>query len=128
LLRRGDLTKKERKSYIDAVKCLQAKPARYPSDVAPGAKSRFDDYVATHINQTNTIHYTGNFLSWHRYYVWLYEQALRDECGYEGYQPVSIYTKYDVADLVFSGGPTNPLIVLGLDQDCRDWIELFALV
>ena len=34
------------------------------------------------------IHYTGNFLSWHRYYTWLYEEALRNECGYTGTQPV----------------------------------------
>lgn len=27
------------------------------------------------------------FLSWHRYYTWAYETALRDECGYTGYQP-----------------------------------------
>ena len=24
---------------------------------------------------------------WHRYYVWAYEKALREECGYTGYQP-----------------------------------------
>jgi tyrosinase len=53
----------------------------------PGAKSRFDDFVATHINQTMTIHWTGNFLTWHRYYTWLYEKALQEECGYTGTQP-----------------------------------------
>lgn len=31
----------------------------------------------------------ANFLGWHRYYVWAYEKALREECGYQGYQPVS---------------------------------------
>jgi hypothetical protein len=31
----------------------------------------------------------ANFLSWHRYFVWTYETALREECGYKGYQPVS---------------------------------------
>lgn len=31
----------------------------------------------------------GNFLTWHRYFTWAYENALRKECGYEGYQPVS---------------------------------------
>lgn len=31
----------------------------------------------------------GNFLSWHRYYTFAYEQALRKECGYNGTQPVS---------------------------------------
>lgn len=32
----------------------------------------------------------ANFLSWHRYFVHTFETALRDECGYTGYQPVSI--------------------------------------
>lgn len=27
------------------------------------------------------------FLSWHRYYMWSYETALREECGYKGAQP-----------------------------------------
>ena len=25
----------------------------------------------------------------HRYFLWAYETALRNECGYTGYQPVS---------------------------------------
>lgn len=53
----------------------------------PGAKTRFDDFVGTHINQTLRIHSTGNFLGWHRYFVWSYESALRRECGYTGHQP-----------------------------------------
>lgn len=89
LVYRGSLTNSERLDYIDAVKCLQATPARTPASVASGAKTRFDDFVATHINQTLTIHYTGSFLSWHRYFVWLYEQALKEECGYKGISPVS---------------------------------------
>ncbi|THX82819.1 Di-copper centre-containing protein [Aureobasidium pullulans] len=28
-----------------------------------------------------------NFLGWHRYFLWEYEQALRNECGYQGTQP-----------------------------------------
>ncbi|KAF2755738.1 Di-copper centre-containing protein [Pseudovirgaria hyperparasitica] len=81
------LSSKEKKSYISAVRCLQSKPARTPSTVAPGAKTRYDDFVATHIDQTLTIHYTGNFLTWHRFYTWVYERALREECGYTGTQP-----------------------------------------
>ncbi|KAK0656989.1 hypothetical protein B0T16DRAFT_385605 [Cercophora newfieldiana] len=80
-------TKTERKAYTDAVLCLQSKPALTPAAIAAGAKSRFDDFVNVHIMQTMEIHYTGNFLSWHRYFVWLYEQALRNECGYKGSQP-----------------------------------------
>lgn len=33
----------------------------------------------------------GNFFTWHRYFVYAYEKALRDECGFRGTQPVSSY-------------------------------------
>jgi tyrosinase len=33
-------------------------------------------------------------LTWHRYFTWAYEQALRNECGYKGYQPYWGWTKY----------------------------------
>ncbi|KAK7189425.1 hypothetical protein DPSP01_001414 [Paraphaeosphaeria sporulosa] len=81
------LSKPQRKAYTDAVLCLQKLPARTPSSVIPGAKSRFDDFVGTHIQQANYIHYSGTFLAWHRYFTWSYEQALRNECGYNGVQP-----------------------------------------
>nr|KMM68346.1 hypothetical protein CPAG_04675 [Coccidioides posadasii RMSCC 3488] len=51
-------TARQRKSYIDAVLCLQSLPARTPSSIAAGAKTRYDDFVAVHIQQTLTIHYT----------------------------------------------------------------------
>ncbi|KAH8688549.1 hypothetical protein BGZ61DRAFT_421830 [Ilyonectria robusta] len=81
------LSAKERKAYISAVQCLLAKPSKIDPAFAPGARNRYDDFVAVHINQTLTIHGTGNFLTWHRYFTWAYETALRDECGYTGYQP-----------------------------------------
>lgn len=90
LMYRNKLSSAERKAYTKAVLCLQSKPAKTPASVAPGAKTRYDDFVATHINQTLSIHYTGNFLSWHRYYTWVYEEALRTECGYTGTQPVRL--------------------------------------
>jgi tyrosinase len=46
--------------------------------------------VVTHIQQTLDIHFTGNFLPWHRWFTYSYEKALRDECGYKGYQPVRL--------------------------------------
>lgn len=83
----NDLSKQERKAYTDAVLCLQAKTGKTPASFAAGVRSRFDDFVANHIDQTLFIHYTGTFLAWHRYFTWQYEQALRNECGYKGYQP-----------------------------------------
>lgn len=49
---------REKRDYIKSVRCLQKKPARTPATLAPGAKTRYDDFVATHINQTLQIHYT----------------------------------------------------------------------
>jgi len=42
---------------------------------------------ATHRAATNIQQ--ASFLSWHRYFTWAYENALRTECGYTGAQPVS---------------------------------------
>jgi len=38
--------------------CLIAKPSKLDSSKFPGAKSRYDDFVVVHMNQTLTIHGT----------------------------------------------------------------------
>ncbi|EPE34212.1 Di-copper centre-containing [Glarea lozoyensis ATCC 20868] len=106
----SNLSGRERIAYTDAVKCLQRLPAKTNSTYAPGAKSRFDDFVVTHIEQTLSIHDTANFLTWHRYYVYTYEKALRDECGYEGYQPYWNWGKYakdPIHSPLFDGSETS---------------------
>src|SRR5690606_21416656 len=40
-----------------------------------------------HMILTRSIHATFNFLHWHRYYIWLFEKALNEECGYKGAFP-----------------------------------------
>lgn len=55
---RGNLSKHQRLAYIDAVLCLQSKPSISPPGLVPGARSRFDDFQAIHINQTYSIHFT----------------------------------------------------------------------
>lgn len=90
----GSLSKQERLDYINAIKCLQQKPAKTPASVAAGAKSRYDDFVVTHIQQTLTIHYSGIFMPWHRWFIYQYETALRNECGYTGYLPYWDWPRY----------------------------------
>jgi hypothetical protein len=58
ILDRSDLSAKERIAYTDAVRCFQAKPPITDPAFAPGAKSRFDDFIVTHMNQTFSIHTT----------------------------------------------------------------------
>ncbi|KAK8000725.1 hypothetical protein PG990_013325 [Apiospora arundinis] len=69
------LSNEEKLDYTRAVQCLMAKPAITPVD------------------KTRTIHRSGSFLAWHRHYVWTFEQALRDECGYKGYLPYWSWAK-----------------------------------
>ncbi|KAH8808754.1 hypothetical protein F5884DRAFT_381033 [Xylogone sp. PMI_703] len=106
----GTLSSSERIAYTNAVLCLMKKPSKSDPTLVPGARSRYDDFVATHINQTLTIHGTANFLSWHRYFVYTYETALREECGYKGYQPYWNWGKYALDPLhspVFDGSATS---------------------
>ncbi|KFY75915.1 hypothetical protein V499_04191 [Pseudogymnoascus sp. VKM F-103] len=102
-------SRQERLDYIDAVLCLQKKPPTTPLSIIPGVRSRYDDFVGTHINQTLFIHSTGNFLGWHRYYVWTYEQALRNDCNYQGHQPYWNWGKYAL-------DPVNSLLFDGSDE------------
>ncbi|RDL35494.1 Di-copper centre-containing [Venustampulla echinocandica] len=106
----GDVPADGRRAYIKAVQCLLTSPSKLSASQFPGAKSRYDDFVVTHIQQTLSIHGTGNFLSWHRYFTWAYEQALRNECGYNGTQPYWDYGRW-AADPekspIFDGSDTS---------------------
>ena len=51
------LSDDEKIAYTDAVKCLMELPS-ISGEGIPGAKSRFDDFVGVHINQTPFIHVT----------------------------------------------------------------------
>ncbi|KAF2736727.1 Di-copper centre-containing protein [Polyplosphaeria fusca] len=105
----GALTIPERDSYVKAVLCLMSKPSKLSASQAPGAKNRYDDFVAVHLQQTLTIHLTANFLTWHRYFTWAYENALRTECGYTGAQPYWNWAKYPdmLKSPIFDGSPTS---------------------
>ncbi|KAF4479152.1 Tyrosinase-like protein orsC [Colletotrichum fructicola Nara gc5] len=106
----SSLTIDERLQYINATRCLANKRPRYSMNEVPGTRSRYDDFVVTHIQQTLSIHFTAKFLSWHRYYVFAYEQALRDECGHRGYQPYEHWPYYSSDPLnspVFNGNDSS---------------------
>lgn len=90
------------------MKCLWQQPSVDPTFSA--ARNHFDDYVAVHLNQTNTVHGTANFLTWHRYLIWLWEQRLRNTCDYKGYLPYWNWFRFQ-DDLnkspVFDGSDTS---------------------
>lgn len=91
---RSTFTSGQKNQYIAAVQCMATLPSKTPKDICPGCQNRYDDFVASHIQQVYSIHLTGNFLTWHRYFVWAYEQTLRNECGYTGFQPYYSYSRW----------------------------------
>jgi len=99
----------QRKNYISAMKCLLKKPSVYPAGAVPGSKSLYDDFVFVHMNQTLTIHMTGNFLTWHRYFIHVFEKELQ-KCGYNGNLPYWEWG-YDANDPrkspIFDGSDTS---------------------
>ncbi|CAI6333741.1 unnamed protein product [Periconia digitata] len=82
-----DLSIAQREEYIRAVICLQSKPPKANQTQYPGVMNRYDDFVLTHETQAMHLHSTPHLFPAHRLYIWAYEKALREECGYTGYQP-----------------------------------------
>jgi tyrosinase len=80
------MSKLEQLEYLNAVECLHVLPAT-SGLMNNKPRHRFDDFLALHITLTDEIHGVGQFLPWHRRFLWVYEQALRNECGYRGAQP-----------------------------------------
>ncbi|KIM46639.1 hypothetical protein M413DRAFT_440244 [Hebeloma cylindrosporum] len=97
------LADSEKLDYINAVKCLQSLPPLDPTLTA--AQSRFDEFHALHLEKADLVHVTGEFLPWHRYYVKLYEDALRNECGYAGANPYWAWEQDADSASSISGSP-----------------------
>jgi tyrosinase len=102
---RRSLTVPERKQYLKSVTCLFEK-APIAKRYFPPVTNRYEDFVALHVNATaggrplnrnmarhnmslpeTGVHFNGVFLPWHRYFLWMYENTLRDECGWTMGQP-----------------------------------------
>lgn len=87
----NSLSVEEREAYVQANVCMFTSPNK--GTVAPGARTRWDDFCVTHQQQALYIHNVGNFFAWHRWYIIAWETALRDECGYTGYLPYLDWAK-----------------------------------
>lgn len=108
---RSNLTPTERTSYIDALKCLASQPSRTSPDLASGARNRVDDFAVAHILKWQELHFSPNLLPWHRHFIWEWEQALRNECGWAGGIPFWDWSKGAERPLeenpIFDGSATS---------------------
>lgn len=86
-----NMSNSDRQNFIDAVKCLMNSE---PSGDFTGSTNRFEDLAAVHQMYTPNVHGNAKFLVWHRYFLWTFEQLLRDECGMTGPLPWFDETRY----------------------------------
>lgn len=77
----------ERKAYTDAINCLRTKPSQLDPNEYPAAINRYFDWAVVHVNRTQVVHVDGYFLVWHRMFLHLFEEELRNQCGYTGSFP-----------------------------------------
>lgn len=81
------LTDKERRDFSNAIKCLMDKPSQLNNRQYPAATNRYMDYAVVHVSRAHQVHLSGYFLTWHREFLWLFEEELRCECDYKGTLP-----------------------------------------
>ncbi|KAF9778931.1 Di-copper centre-containing protein [Thelephora terrestris] len=116
----------ERAEWLAAVKCLN-NVDYYPHNsslvptfnttfaqippVNPNS-SYFDDWSYIHMDLNHIIHFTGQFLPWHRAFIKDFDTSLREKCGYTGHQPYWDWTK-DASDFensaIFDPDPVSGL-------------------
>ncbi|KAI0529892.1 hypothetical protein GGR58DRAFT_281174 [Xylaria digitata] len=85
-------SRSDRTAFVQAIKCLQNKPSG--GSKYSGSQNRYEDLISVHRDMTADIHQTAAFLVWHRYFVWVFEQMLRDECGFDRAMPWWDETKH----------------------------------
>ncbi|KAM0333026.1 hypothetical protein ACHAQA_001683 [Verticillium albo-atrum] len=99
-----ELTGAEKADYLKAAVCLRELPHEKYSHLF-AVTTRMDDLVYTHFALNEDIHFVANFLPWHRWYLKLHEDLLRNECGYKGVQP---YWDWSI-DADAKAMPSSPL-------------------
>lgn len=68
--------------YINSIQCLMNRTSQFELGT-----SRWDDFAYAHTKEGTGTHYTGAFLTWHRYFLQVYEDVLVNECGFRGSIP-----------------------------------------
>lgn len=104
------MTPTERRGYVGAIQCLLSAPSQLDPVVYPAATSRYMDYAIIHVNRTQYVHLDAFFLTWHRYFLFLYETDLRQTCNYTGpfpYWDFAATASDPQASAIFDGSDTS---------------------
>ncbi|KAA8635524.1 hypothetical protein SMACR_09003 [Sordaria macrospora] len=71
------LTETERTEFVDAIHCL----ARTPSEWGDN-RTVYDDFSILHGGVGSWCHRSASFLPWHRWTLYIFENILKDKCGF----------------------------------------------
>lgn len=129
-----NLAKEEKRSYVHAVRCLMDKPAPSNQIPASAGDSVYAQLAWVHVDMAPQVHNTDLFLPWHRYYMLVFEQLLRDHCDYRGplvwwdetqdtgnFTGSGLFTDEYYGELpVVEDGDTEPCVTTGVGQ-CLSW-------
>lgn len=77
----------DRKAYTDAINCIHSQPSSLDPNLYSAAVNRYQDYAVVHVNRTSQVHLDGFFLVWHRMFLQIFENDMRQTCGYQGAFP-----------------------------------------
>lgn len=72
------LTEIERNQFVDAIHCL----ARLPSEWGDNNRTVYDDFAILHGGIGSWCHRSASFLPWHRWTLHVFENILKDKCGF----------------------------------------------
>lgn len=75
------LTPEEKQHYIESVLCLGTIDSALPKHFN---SSLHEDYPWIHAHVGYSTHHSAAFLPWHRYFLKIYHDTLKNQCGYQG--------------------------------------------
>ncbi|KAJ9475560.1 Tyrosinase [Pseudozyma hubeiensis] len=116
----SSLTRSEKLSFINAIKCVRSKPSRFHT-TTPGWNAA-DDWTLLHIRMVKYVHFTAYFTLFHRGFTAIVERDL-NLCGFALGLPWVDWTKtYDdpSTNAVFDSDPETGLGTDGKgdNKDC----------
>jgi tyrosinase len=94
-----NLSMEQQHDYINAAQCLQHIPSKLHTGMSlyddfPFLHDVVGDYgmyrhfsISCQLIVFYVAHETAAFLTWHRYFIHLYEVMLKEKCGYTGPLP-----------------------------------------
>jgi tyrosinase len=94
-----NLSREQQHDYINAAQCLQHTPSKLHTGMSlyddfPFLHDVVGDYgmyrhfsISCQLTVFYAAHETAAFLTWHRYFIHLYEVTLKERCGYTGPLP-----------------------------------------